>query len=105
MVLISADTQSCLTAVFEILDYENERVLSKDYFFRAFYLINNLFDYFGDKFLQKLQVQDLVDSIFTNSGRIEGCISYDDYLDVIKEHPIVELLLSPQFQGIFLSSR
>ena len=101
LLVASSDVQMCLLSSFEMIDIENSRLLSKAEFERIFTLLNNTFLNFSDKYLHKFQILDLVDSIFTTSGRIDGYICYDDYLGIIEEHPIIELLLSPQFQGIF----
>jgi len=45
------------------------------------------------------QVNDFVDSLYTATGRIDGPIYYPDYYAAIKQHPLVEMYCSLQFQG------
>jgi hypothetical protein len=50
-------------------------------------------------FMNDKQITDLVDSIYTSAGMIDGDICYLNIIEYITNHPIVELMLSPQFQG------
>jgi len=50
--------------------------------------------------LLETHLQNLSDSIFTSAGLIDGDICYTDYLEVLLSHPIIEMFLSPQYQGI-----
>jgi hypothetical protein len=42
---------------------------------------------------------NLADSLYTSIGRIDGTIFYPHYIEYISTHPIIEMFLSPQFQG------
>jgi hypothetical protein len=39
-----------------------------------------------------------VESIFISSGRIDGMFPYNEFLDIMLEHPITTMLLSPHYQ-------
>ena len=56
--------------------------------------------YVGDRPLDSAYVMDLVDSVYTTAGKIDGHINYTEYIELIAEHPIVEMLLTPQYQGL-----
>ena len=62
-------------------------------------LVNQTCDFVGDKPLPGDAVHDYINSIFTTAGKIDGDIYYPDYMESLSMHPIVELFLSPQFQG------
>lgn len=62
-------------------------------------LLNNTCSFCGDKSLSDIQVIDLVDSIYTMSGRIDGVIPYDEMFSLLLRHPLLEMFLSLQFQG------
>ena len=38
--------------------------------------------------------------MYTTAGKIDGHINYTEYIELIAEHPIVEMLLTPQYQGL-----
>ena len=99
--LLSKNILHAFNIAFEVFDYENSRLLEKEELKHVITLLNEVLRSFGDKYLDNAQITDFVDSIFTISGRIDGYICYDDYLDVITEHPIIQLLISIQFQGKF----
>ena len=56
--------------------------------------------YLGDKPLDSKYINDLADSIFTTAGKIDGAIQWGEYIELISEHPILEMLLAPQYQGL-----
>jgi hypothetical protein len=62
-------------------------------------LLNNTCSFCGDKSLNDMQVSDLVDSIYTMSGRIDGAIPYEEMYSLLLSHPLLEMFLSLQFQG------
>jgi len=80
-------------------DYEKKELLEKREFIQIFRTMNLLLENFGDKHLQESQLDDLVDSVFTIHGKIDGCICYEDYVSSIVDHPIIQLSLCVQFQG------
>lgn len=73
--------------------------ISKTDFTRLLKIMNTSFSFFGDKSLHVSQVDDLVDSVYTLRGKIDGDISRHDAITLMFQHPIVELALSIQFQG------
>jgi hypothetical protein len=62
-------------------------------------LLNNTCYFFGDKKLIDSQVGDLVDSIFTLAGKLDGSLTPDETFDLLISHPILEMFISMQFQG------
>ena len=74
--------------------------MSKHNFLEIVRLLSDGLSFFGDRPLHDIQLRDLVDSIFTSAGLIDGVICYVDYIGVLLGHPIIQMLLSPQFQGL-----
>ena len=62
-------------------------------------LLNNTCYYFGDRRLLDSQVVDLVDSMFTLAGKIDGSISREETFELLISHPILEMFISMQYQG------
>lgn len=62
-------------------------------------LLNDTCNAFGDRKLQDVQIFDLVDSLYTQYGEIDGKIDYEDFYNLLLQHPIMELFVSIQFQG------
>jgi Ca2+-binding EF-hand superfamily protein len=98
-ILLGGNLKGALKNAFEIFDYEKKEILEKNEFIRIFRISNMLLLNFGDKNLLDSQLFDLINSVYTSSGKIDGCICYNDYLPTIVEHPIIQLSLSVQFQG------
>jgi hypothetical protein len=61
--------------------------------------MNNTCFFCGDKNLVETQVADLVDSIYTMSGKIDGQIPFDELFSLLISHPLLEMFVSLQFQG------
>jgi hypothetical protein len=79
-------------------DMESE-FITKSEVLKLLKLLNNSLNYFGDNKLHIAQIDDLVDSVYTLRGRVDGDISREDFITLMFQHPIVELALSVQFQG------
>lgn len=79
-------------------DYESE-LISKTQVLTLLKIINTTLTHFGDKPLHVSQIDDLVDSVYTLRGKVDGDIGRDDFITLMIQHPIVELALSVQFQG------
>ena len=62
-------------------------------------IMNTTFSHYGDNSLHVSQIDDLVDSVYTLRGKVDGDISRDDFITLMFQHPIVEMALSVQFQG------
>lgn len=62
-------------------------------------LLNSTCFFCGDKNLIDLQLNDLVDSIYTMSGKIDGSIAFDEMYSLLLSHPLLEMFISLQFQG------
>jgi hypothetical protein len=75
----------------KLTEREGNQIIEKHQLIHIFKLMNATCHYFGDK--------DLADSLYTSIGRIDGTIFYPHYIEYISTHPIIEMFLSPQFQG------
>jgi hypothetical protein len=62
-------------------------------------LINQTCQFCGDKTMTSDILHDFVDSVYTSCGKIDGEIYYPDFVEYMTIHPIVELYISPQYQG------
>jgi hypothetical protein len=62
-------------------------------------ILNETCFFFGDKKLFPSQVIDLVDSIFTLAGKLDGDMSADEIYELLISHPILEMFISMQYQG------
>ena len=98
-VLLAPDLSTAIETSFRFFDFEKKELLEQKEFIRILRNLNMLLENFGDKCLQDLQVQDLVNSVYTINGKIDGVICYTDYLTVIVQHPIIQISLCVQFQG------
>jgi len=101
-VVIATSVEDCLEMAILIHDRKLLQIIEKSKLLHVFTLLNESCCYFGDNFLSKTQLLDLADSIYTNAGKIDGDIVYMDFLQFMSEHPIVEMFISPQFQGTVL---
>lgn len=99
-VLLAKTPRDCLEFALRQYDRNNSDLIEKSELHTLFVIMNDTLLYFGDKHLAEEQIRDLVDSIFTTAGKIDGLIYYPNFYDLIVSHPIVEMLLSPQFQGL-----
>ena len=90
----------CIRLVLSLFDRAETETIEKTQMLKIFNLINEGILYAGDRPLESAYVVDLVDSVFTSSGKIDGYINYIEYIELICEHPIVEMFLTPQFQGL-----
>ena len=74
--------------------------ISKQELLNFLKVCNDTLGYFGDKSLHITQIDDLVDSVYTLKGKIDGEIGILDVITLMFQHPIVEMVLSVQFQGL-----
>ena len=86
-----------------MMDYKNEQFISKRDLHMIVRLINDSLRFLGDKSLTVHQVDDLVDSVYTAAGKIDGDLFYPDFIEYLSNHPMVQLLTSVQFQGTIQS--
>lgn len=104
-VLISVATtttssiQSLITTCLKIMDRTNSKMVEKTEFIVICKVINDTCFYVGDKALPVEQVYDLVNSVYTSCGKIDGQIYYPDVIEYVSQHPIVQLFISKQYQG------
>ncbi len=98
-ILTSPSVPQCIERAILIMDRKKTGLLEKPELFNIIRLLNDTCYYFGDKYLTVDQVHDLVNSTYTTAGKIDGTIYYPNFIEFISTHPIVELFLSPQFQG------
>ena len=96
----SASISNTIKLMFSIFDRACTDVVSKTEMLQIFNLINEGILYIGDKPLDANYIVDLTDSIFTESGRIDGHVHWIEYVELIAEHPILEMLIAPQYQGL-----
>lgn len=67
--------------------------------------LNAALGYYGDKNVYPDQVDDLIDSVFTICGKVDGEISRYDAIGAVSGHPIVEMVISLQFQGSIIQKK
>ena len=86
--------------IFRTADRAGTMAIERRQMHKTFTVLNECIFYFGDRPLEPRQVTDLVDSVFTTAGKVDGHINWRDYLDLIEQHPILEMWCSTQFQGL-----
>lgn len=84
---------------FWIFDRRGNQMIAKHHIIHIVKLLNGCFESVGDKPLAPEIVYDFVNSVYTSAGKIDGEIYYPDFVEFMTLHPIVELFISPQFQG------
>jgi Ca2+-binding EF-hand superfamily protein len=99
VMLLAGSPRQFLDIAFQLFDRVGSGLIEKKDLLDICLLANDTLLFFGDKNLKSMQIVDFVDSVFTSAGKIDGEIFYPDYLDTMTDHPIMEMLLSPQFQG------
>lgn len=97
-VLCAKSIRECFQFSFEVIDRIGSQLIDKSQLLHVLTTLNESILFFGDRPLETKQVVDLTDSIFASASKVSGSISYPVYLDTIISHPIVELVMSPQFQ-------
>jgi hypothetical protein len=96
----SGSVSKCIKLLFSVFDRACTECIEKVEMMKIFNLVNEGILYIGDKPLDANYIIDLTDSIFTAAGRIDGMVQWVEYIELIAEHPIVEMLLAPQYQGL-----
>ncbi len=91
---------NAIKLIFTIFDRACTDIVSKQEMLQIFNLVNEGILYIGDKPLDANYIVDLTDSIFTEAGRIDGYVQWIEYVELIAEHPIIEMLIAPQYQGL-----
>ncbi len=97
--MLAKNPKDCIETAFAMFDVEKHQLIEKEEMYRIFCLLNSTVQSLGDKFLIELQLRDLVDSIYVSIGKIDGYLYYPDYFNNILDHPIIQVLISLQFQG------
>ena len=97
--IVTQGPKMCFLSMFNIMDRPQLGSLDKSDMIEVLKTANDALYYFGDRYLQKSQILDLVDSVYTSAGQIDGTIAYSNFVEYLATHPIVELLLSYQYQG------
>lgn len=100
LVVAKTSIRQFLTMLFRTFDRAENYAVERTQLVRIFTLVNEALFYFGDRPLEHKYVRDVVDSIFTVDGKIDGYINWRDYMSLIESHPIIEMLFSPQYQGL-----
>ena len=91
--------KECFSFCFTIYDRSKSGVVDKQRMVHFLKILNTSLGYCGDKELNAVQIYDLVDSVYTSAGLIDGPLFYASIIESLATHPIVEMMLSPQFQG------
>lgn len=99
MPLCCRSLKECFTYCFSVYDRSKSGVVDKQRMVHFLKVLNSACEYCGDRALNSVQIYDLVDSIYTSAGKIDGPLFYMSVVDSLATHPIVEMMLSPQFQG------
>jgi hypothetical protein len=97
--IVAKSIHHMFTMCFEILDRKKEFMVGKDQVTLMLKLLSATCGNVGDKPLAPEVLDDYVNSLYTSAGLIDGSIYYPDYVETLCIHPIIELFLSPQFQG------
>lgn len=97
--LTTRSTQELITRCFVLFDRKRNKMIEKVDVIKIMKLLNSSFDSLGDRALTAEVVYDFVNSVYTSAGKIDGEIYYPDFVEYMTIHPIVELFISPQFQG------
>eukprot|EP01041_Mallomonas_annulata_P008023 gene8023-16442_t len=96
---MSGRLQDRLATAFRILDRPATGLVSREELLHILTVLNTAVTFFGDRPLLESQLLDLADSLYTSMGQIDGPIGHYELYDAIASHPIVEMFLSPQYQG------
>jgi Ca2+-binding EF-hand superfamily protein len=96
---VSSSISSMFDFCFQVLDRKEKFLVDKVDVVLMLKLINQTCFYIGDKVLAHELVNDLVDSVYTSAGKIDGEIFYKDYIEYMTLHPVIQLFISLQFQG------
>lgn len=99
MPLCCRSLRECFTYCFSVYDRSKSGVVDKQRMVHFLKVLNTACEYCGDRALNSVQIYDLVDSLYTSAGKIDGSLFYMSVVDSLATHPIVEMMLSPQFQG------
>jgi Ca2+-binding EF-hand superfamily protein len=89
--------------IFYFYDRCSSFMIEKHEIVRILKILNSTCEALGDRPLKSEVISDFVDSLYTSAGKIDGAIYYPDFTDSMSIHPIMELFISPQFQGTLSS--
>jgi hypothetical protein len=92
--------EDCIRTACVVFDLDDTKTVGYGVLLHIFLLLIRGIEFFGDKIVTASHCKDVVDSIFTMEGKMEGFICYDDYMSFILKHPVLILFSSHQFQGI-----
>mmetsp|Transcript_8494 Transcript_8494/g.14092 ORF Transcript_8494/g.14092 Transcript_8494/m.14092 type:complete len:215 (+) Transcript_8494:43-687(+) len=98
-VVVVRSVPGCLEFAMSLMEREGTKIIDKIQLIHILRLLNETVYYYGDKYLVAEQIQDLADSVYTSIGKIDGTIYYPHFIDFIATHPIIEMFVSPQYQG------
>ena len=90
----------CMLTVFSIFDRPVVEAIEKTDFIKIMNQLNEGVLYMGDKHLEARYIVDLTDSLWTSSGKIDGYIAYPEFVELLCQHPIIQMFLTPQYQGL-----
>jgi Ca2+-binding EF-hand superfamily protein len=95
--------QDIFNRMFFFYDRSSSFMIEKHEIVRILKILNSTCEALGDRPLKSEVISDFVDSLYTSAGKIDGPIYYPDFIDSMSIHPIMELFISPQFQGTLSS--
>ncbi len=98
--LAAKDDEELLLTCCQIFDLEDTKTVGFGVLLHIFQLVMTGISFFGDRVLERVQIIDVVNSVFTLAGKPEGFVYYENYFNTIMGHPIVVLFKSEQYQGI-----
>lgn len=101
--LVAKSIDHMYSLCFDILDRKKELTVGKEQIILMMKLMSATCANIGDKPLAPEIIDDYVNSLYTSAGLIDGDIYYPDYIETLSIHPIIQLYLSPQFQGVMTS--
>lgn len=97
--MVTANVTDCFRTAFYLFDQTRSGLINKEGLFDVMDLLNHSFFYCGDVKFNADQVENFVNSVFTSGGKVGGSIIYDEFIDTIASHSLMELFFSQQFQG------
>ena len=78
----SGKVAHCFDMVFRVYDRASILVMEKPDILKVFNLMNEAIVYLGDRPLDANYITDLVDSLYTSAGKIDGTINWNEYVNM-----------------------
>jgi hypothetical protein len=98
--MLAKDARDCFQTTFRLLDVRRgSGCIDRAELTEVIECLNNAFFFCGDVRFSVMQIDDLVSSLFTSVGKIDGSVYYEDMCGALASHSLVELFMSQRFQG------